>query len=132
MSPIPRKINLENIKSICYNPRENFFHTMCNFLCQALKIQISFIFLLSISAPGALCEPIHQTPKVDKTSTSEKFKYSRGRKNHQERKSLQPAFLWFHKFPRLQSFCRKEVRRGSLWWEQERRRSIMYFKPIFF
>ena len=42
------------------------------------------------------------------------------------------AFLWFHKFPRLQSFCRKEVRRGSLWWEQERRRSIMYFKPIFF
>ena len=48
------------------------------------------------------------------------------------RKSLQPAFLWFHKFPRLQSFCRKEVRRGSLWWEQEPRRSIMYFKPIFF
>ena len=92
----------------------------------------SVIFLLSISAPGALCEPIHQTPKVDKTSTSEKFKDSRGHKNHQERKSLQPAFLWFHKFPRLQSFCRKEVRRGSLWWEQEPRRSIMYFKPIFF
>ena len=36
----------------------------------------SVIFLLSISAPGALCEPIHQTPKVDKTSTSEKFKQS--------------------------------------------------------
>ena len=42
------------------------------------------------------------------------------------------AFLWFHKFPRLQSFSRKEVRRGSLWWEQEPRRSIMYFNTIFF
>ena len=51
----------------------------------------SVIFLLSIFAPGALCEPIHQTPKVDKTSTSEKFKDSWGHRNHQERKSLQ---LW--------------------------------------
>ena len=25
------------------------------------------------------------------------------------------AFLWFHKFPRWQSFCHKEARCGSLW-----------------
>ena len=102
---------------------------MCIFLCQAVKIQIlSFFFFQSLPLEP-LCEPIHQTPKVDKTSASEKFK---GHKNHEERKSLQPAFLWFHKFPRLQSFCRKEVRRGSLWGEQEPRRSIMYFNTIFF
>ena len=48
-APIPPKINLENIKSICYNPRKNFFHTMCHFLCQAVKIQIlSFFFFQSL------------------------------------------------------------------------------------
>ena len=30
-------------------------------------------------------------------------------------KSLPAAFLWFHKFPRWQSFCHKEARCGSLW-----------------
>ena len=64
---------------------------MCNFLCQAVKIQIlSFFFFQSLPLEP-LCEPIHQTPKVDKTSTSEKFKDSWGHRNHQERKSLQ---LW--------------------------------------
>ena len=48
-APIPQEINLENIKSICYNPRKNSFHTMCHFLCQAVKIQIlSFFFFQSL------------------------------------------------------------------------------------
>ena len=68
----------------------------------------SVIFLLSISAPGALCEPIHQTPKVDKTSTSEKFKYSRGHKTTESENLCSRRFFGFTNFLDCKVFAAKK------------------------
>ena len=49
-------------------------------------------------------------------------------------KSLRPTFLWFHKFPQLQSFCHKEARRGSLGWKQKQQFFVKNFGeklPVF-
>ena len=77
-APIPQKINLENIKSICYNPRKSSFHTMCHFLCQALKIQIlSFFFFQSLPL-----EP-YASPSTKPLKLT-KHQHQKNSKNHED------------------------------------------------
>ena len=107
-SPIPRKINLENIKSICYNPRKSSFHTMCHFLCQAVKIQIlSFFFFQSLPLEP-YASPSTKPLKLTKHQHQKNSKIGEDKKTTKSENPCSRRFFGFTNFLDCKVFAGKK------------------------